>query len=398
MQRWTSLAIMMLVLAGVLVAGHDYLWVRLIQDTGAGFPTRRVMIGILGALAVGVPAAVIMARLVPPAWSTWWITPVYLWIGVSTLLVLSVAAVDLVRGGYSLAAFGLESPDPDRRRTLARLAAVVALTIGLGASGWAALEGRRVRVTRVEVPLKKLPKTLDGLSIVQLSDIHIGPVIGRRFVEKVVAMVNELSPDIIAITGDLVDATVEELAGEVAPLARLTSHCGTFFVTGNHEYYADAPRWCQHLGQLGIRVLRNEHVAIERGGQVLHLAGIDDYESERIDVGHRPDLTKAVAGRDLKRPLVLLAHQPRAIYEAVRHGVDLQLSGHTHGGQIWPLGWLQRIGQPVVAGLRKVNETFLYVSCGTGSSGPPMRLAAPAEITHITLRAAPECESPSLSG
>jgi len=387
MQRWTSLLLMMLVLAGVLVAGHYYLWTQLIRDTGVGFPTRRAMIGILAALAVGFPTAIIIARLVPPASSTWWITPVYLWIGVSTVLVLSVAAVDLLRNGYSLAASGLGATDPARRQALARFAAAVALTIGLGASGWAALEGRRVRIKRIEVPLKKLPKALDGLSIVQVSDVHIGPVIGRGFVEGVVAMVNDLAPDIVAITGDLVDATVEELSGEVAPLARLTSRLGTFFVTGNHEYFVDAPGWCQHLGQLGVRVLRNEHVAIERGGQVLHLAGMDDYESERIEVGHRPDLAKAVAGRDVTRPLVLLAHQPKAIYEAVRHGVDLQLSGHTHGGQLWPLGWLQRMSQPVVAGLKKFNDSFLYVSCGTGSSGPPMRLAAPAEITHITLRA-----------
>lgn len=387
MQRWTSLLLMMLVLAGVLVAGHYYLWTQLIRDTGVGFPTRRVMIGILAALAVGVPAAVIMSRLVPPSSSSRWITPVYLWIGVSTVVVLSVAAIDLVRGAYSLAAFGLGGPDPDQRRALARLAAAAALTIGLGASGWAALEGRRVRIKRIEVPLKKLPIALDGLSIVQLSDLHIGPVIGRGFVERVVAMANDLAPDIVAITGDLVDATVEELSGEVAPLARLTSRFGTFFVTGNHEYFADAPGWCQYLAQLGVRVLRNEHVAIERGGQVLHLAGIDDYESERIEVGHRPDLAKAVAGRDPSRPLVLLAHQPRAIRDAVRHGVDLQLSGHTHGGQLWPLGWLQRMSQPIVAGLKKFNDTFLYVSCGTGSSGPPMRLAARAEITHITLRA-----------
>lgn len=387
MQRWTSLLLMMLVLAGVLVAGHYYLWTQLIRDTGVGFPTRRVMIGILVALGVAFPAAVIIARFVPPASSTWWITPVYLWIGVSTVLVLSVAAVGLLRNGYSLAASGLGATDPDRRQALARFAAAVALSIGLGASGWAALEGRRVRIKRIEVPLKKLPKALEGLSIVQVSDLHIGPVIGREFVERVVAMVNDLAPDIVAITGDLVDATVEELSAEVAPLARLTARLGTFFVTGNHEYFADAPGWCKHLGQLGVRVLRNEHVAIERGGQVLHLAGIDDYESERIEVGHGPDLAKAVAGRDVTRPLVLLAHQPKAIYEAVRHGVDLQLSGHTHGGQLWPLGWLHRISQPVVAGLKKFNDTFLYVSCGTGSSGPPMRLAAPAEITHITLRA-----------
>ena len=135
------------------------------------------------------------------------------------------------------------------------------------------------------------------------------------------------------------------------------------------------------------RVLRNERVALERHGSVLHLAGIDDYESANFRVGHHADLPKAVAGRDPKLPLILLAHQPRAVHEAVQHGVDLQLSGHTHGGQLWPMGWLQRLGQPLVAGLARFGETFLYVSCGTGHSGPPMRFAAPAEITHIVLRA-----------
>ena len=156
----------------------------------------------------------------------------------------------------------------------------------------------------------------------------------------------------------------------------------------SHEYHAGAAEWCEHLGKLGIRVLRNEYVALERSGSVLHLAGIDDHESASFDIGHRPDLPKAVAGRDRSCPLVLLAHQPRAIHEAVRNAVDLQLSGHTHGGQLWPLTWLMRAGQPVVAGLVKFGETFVYVSRGTGHSGPPMRLAAPAEITDIILRSA----------
>jgi predicted MPP superfamily phosphohydrolase len=387
MERWTSLAAMLSVGAGVFAAGHYYLWARLIRDTGIGVPDRRALLWILGALVISFPLAVVGTRLVPPAVSGWWITPVYYWLGVSLLLVLSVAAVDLLRLGHAVITFGFEGVDPSRRRALARLGAAVALTVGLGAGAWAALEGRRIRVKRVEIPLKKLPKGLDGLRIVQLTDVHVGPTIGGTFIQRVVAMVNGLSPDIVAITGDLVDGSVEDLRGAVAPLANLTSTYGAYFVTGNHEYHADAVRWCEHLGHLGVRVLRNERVEIKRDGDAFDLAGVDDYEAERIPVGHRMDLPKAVAGRDPSRALVLLAHQPKAVHEAARHGVDLQLSGHTHGGQLWPMGWLQRLAQPVVAGLARFGETFVYVSCGTGHSGPPMRLGAPAEITEIVLRA-----------
>jgi predicted MPP superfamily phosphohydrolase len=398
MERWSSLALMMVVLSGVIAGGHHYLWARLIRDTGADLLDRRFLIALLGVLAVGFPVAVIAGRLVPPGVSTWWLTPVYLWIGVCVLLVLAVAAVDLVgalvRAAISVVASavpsGVEVPDPDRRQAFARVGAAVALTVGLGASAWAAVEGRRVRVKRVEVPLTKLPKALDGLRIVQLSDVHLGPTVRGPFIERIVAMVNGLSADVIAITGDLVDGSVEDLERDIAPLAKLTARHGTYFVTGNHEYHANAPRWCEHLGRLGVRVLRNERVAIERDGHTLDLAGIDDHEAAQFGIGHGMDLPKALTGRDPTRALVLLAHQPKAVHEAVRHGVDLQLSGHTHGGQLWPLGWFHRLTQPVVAGLARFGHTFVYVSSGTGHSGPPMRLGAPAEITEIILRAGAE--------
>jgi uncharacterized protein len=387
MGRWSSLVVYFLVGVPLIAGGHYYLWSRLIRNVGFTLPTERALTALLCGLAVSIPIAVVTSRLVPPDWSRWWVTPVYLWIGVACLLVLCVGAVDVLRTGYTFATSGLGRPDADRRQALARLAAISAAAVGLLVSGWAALEGRKVHVKRVEVPLKKLSRAFDGLRIVQLSDVHVGPTIGREFIEHVVATVNGLSPDVVAITGDLVDASVEDLEHHVAPLARLASTYGTFFVTGNHEYHAGAPEWCEHLGTLGMRVLRNERVALERHGSVLQLAGIDDYESANFRVGHRADLPKAVAGRDPKLPLILLAHQPRAVHEAVQHGVDLQLSGHTHGGQLWPMGLLQRLGQPLVAGLARFGETFLYVSCGTGHSGPPMRFAAPAEITHIVLRA-----------
>jgi len=388
MSRWISLAVSLVVGVGLIAGGHYYLWARLIRDVGFSLSTERALTWTLCALAANIPLAVATSRVVPPERSGWWVKPVYFWIGLSFLLLLSLAALDVLRIGYSLATFGFAGPDADRRQTWARLGAFVAVAIGLGATVWAAREARKLRVTRVEVPLKKLPRELDGLSIVQLSDVHVGPTIGRDFIERVVATVNALSPDIVAITGDLVDGSVKDLKHHVAPLADLTSKHGTYFVTGNHEYHSGAPEWCEHLGSLGVRVLRNEYVELGRDGHALHLAGIDDYESAHFGEGHRADLPKAVAGRDPSRALILLAHQPKAVHEAVRHGVDLQLSGHTHGGQMWPFGWLLRLQQPVVAGLAKFGETFVYVSCGTGYSGPPMRLHAPAEITRIILRSA----------
>lgn len=387
-EAWTSLSGFLLLGVGWLAFEHYYLWARLVRDVGLPKPAAWTLTWSLVVLAVSIPVGVFASRLVPPGLSVWWLTPVYVWIGVSTLLLMSLVVVDVLRVGASLSLMGAEPMDAGRRQALARMSAWVAVTAGVVASGWGLREGRRVRVKRLEIPLKKLPPELDGLSIVQLSDLHIGPMIGRDFVEHVVRTVNALAPDVVAITGDLVDGSVEDLERHVAPLADLTSSHGTYFVTGNHEYHADASRWCEHLGQLGVRVLRNEYVEVGRDGQVLHLAGIDDYESAHFDIGHRVDLPGAVAGRDTRRALILLAHQPKAVHEAILHGVDLQLSGHTHGGQIWPLGWLQRLGQPVVAGLARFSETWVYVSSGTGFSGPPMRLGAPAEITHLVLRAA----------
>nr|BDT36179.1 metallophosphoesterase [Myxococcus sp. MH1] len=357
--------------AGVAIVGgiHYYLWARLVRDVGFGPTTAFGLKALLVFLAASVPLGVIASRLVPYRWSVWWLEPIYLWLGTSMLLAMGLAVMEVLPITTSRAS-----------------SAAVVLVMGLGAAALAAHEARRVRVERVEIPLRKLPREFDRLRLVQLSDLHIGQTLGRAFLEEVVSQVNALAPDAVLITGDLVDGRVADIAADIAPLGALTSTYGTFFVTGNHEYHADAPEWCEHLGKLGVRVLRNEHVALERAGQVLHLAGIDDYEAAHFDVGHGPDLARAVEGRDRSKVLILMAHQPKAVQEAVRHGVDLQLSGHTHGGQFWPLRWLLRAGQPVVDGLRRVGDTLVYVSRGTGHSGPPMRLGVPPEITELVLR------------
>ena len=245
---------------------------------------------------------------------------------------------------------------------------------------------RNPSIVDVSIKLARLPCSMDGFTIVQLSDVHIGNTIGRDFVEKIVTRVNATDPDLIAITGDLVDGSVKQLREATAPLAELTAPHGVFFVTGNHEYYRGADSWIEHLQELGIRVLRNERVEIGDHQASFDLAGIDDH-SAGLWQGHGPDLKRALSGRDPLRELVLLAHQPRQVHQAKLHGVGLQLSGHTHGGQIWPWHYVVRLNQRgLLAGHYRFDETQLYVSSGTGYWGPPLRVASESEISRITLR------------
>lgn len=245
---------------------------------------------------------------------------------------------------------------------------------------------RRPSIVEVPIELDRLPPELDGFTIVQLSDVHIGNTIRRPFVENMVARANALSPDLIAITGDLVDGRVSSLRNDASPLAELEAPHGVHFVTGNHEYYSGADAWIEELRALGVRVLRNERVVVGEGDQSFDLAGIDDH-SARYWRGHGADLDGALRGRDPRRELVLLAHQPRQVRTAAKHGVGLQLSGHTHGGQIWPWHYLVKVQQGgYLAGGYQLRDTQLYVSSGTGYWGPPLRLGARAEITKVVLR------------
>ena len=248
---------------------------------------------------------------------------------------------------------------------------------------------RPAPVRPVTIRLERLPAALHGFSIVQLTDIHVGPTIGRRFVEDVVARTNALEPDLVAITGDLVDGHVSDLAESIAPLAQLRARHGVFFVTGNHEYFSGADAWVNELTRMGIRVLQNERVVIGNGVASFDLAGVDDPSA--VHYGGLPPneaVARALAGRDPTRELVLLAHQPRSALDAAPFGVGLQLSGHTHGGQLWPFGLIVLLQQPFTAGLHRHGQSQVYVSRGTGYWGPPMRLAAPSEITHLRLESA----------
>jgi predicted MPP superfamily phosphohydrolase len=244
----------------------------------------------------------------------------------------------------------------------------------------------RQQITEVSVPILNLPPSLNGFSIAQISDIHVGSTIKHGFVESIVRRVNELKPDMIAVTGDLVDGSVPRLAAHTAPLAQLTARYGAFFVTGNHEYYSGERAWTEEIRRLGIRVLKNEHVVLQHNGGSLVLAGVTDYSAHHFDPAQRSDPAAALRGAPADAGArILLAHQPSSATAAEKAGFDLQLSGHTHGGQFWPWSFFVRFFQPFTGGLNRLGSLWVYVNHGTGYWGPPNRFGVPSEITRITL-------------
>lgn len=270
-----------------------------------------------------------------------------------------------------------------RRLFLARSGAAVAGLTAVACVGAGVPQALgEPRRTRVRVPLARLPRQADGFRIAMVSDIHLGPTLRRGHTERLVRALNEFEADCVAIVGDLADGRVSELAGDVAPLTGLRSRYGTFFVTGNHEYYVEPERWLAHLPTLGIRVLRNERVALGP----IDLAGVNDLNA--VNSGDAADYEKALGGRDSSRPVVLLAHQPAQVFDAAKYQVDLQLSGHTHGGQLWPFMAVVKLQQPTVAGLDTVAGIPIFTSTGAGFWGPPVRLGAPPEVALIELTSA----------
>jgi hypothetical protein len=229
---------------------------------------------------------------------------------------------------------------------------------------------------------------LAGFTIVQLSDIHVGPTIKREYVQAIVDRVNELDADLIAITGDVVDGSVEQLRAHTAPLGQLSSRHGSYFVTGNHEYYAGAAAWMNEFERIGLRGLHNRHVVISHRGARFVLAGVTDFSAAAFDAAQASNPEAALAGSPPDLPRILLAHQPRSAIAAETAGFDLQLSGHTHGGQFWPWNHFVPLQQPFTAGLHQLGRLAVYTSRGTGYWGPPMRVGAPSEITRIRLRRA----------
>lgn len=292
----------------------------------------------------------------------------------------SGTAAHLAQPTPAVTAAAAPTPHAVSRRRFARIvagtaAAATAGTVGYGTYG--VLRGPRVK--RVQVPLAKLPRAAHGFRIAVVSDIHLGPILGHAHTTRIVDTINRTQPDLIAIVGDLVDGSVEDLGPAAEPLRGLRARHGSYFVTGNHEYFSGARQWVDHVRELGLTPLENAR----RPLPYFDLAGVNDIAGE--SEGQGPDFRAALGDRDRARSAVLLAHQPVVIDEAVRHGVDLQLSGHTHGGQLWPGEYVAELANPTVAGLERYGDTQLYVSRGAGAWGPPVRVGAPSDITVVEL-------------
>ncbi len=379
------MTIWLTVVVAITCAMHYLLWARLVRDTALPPTARRIgtaLVVLGGLVMLSAPIAHRAVEL-----PRWLVGSAWVWAGTVFLMTILLGAGDVGKllGGLAVR-LGGGSLDAERRLFLARVIGVGATASVTTMAGIGVREAlRRPQLRRVRVQLERLPAAMSGLMIVQISDLHVGATIRREEVADLVSRCNAIAPDLVAITGDLVDGSVEFLADAVAPLADLRARHGVFFVTGNHEYYSGADAWIAHLGTLGVRVLRNERVVIGDDEASFDLAGVDDWSAGPFGGGHGPDLERALAGRDGARELILLAHQPRQIHEAAAAGVGLQLSGHTHGGQIWPFNYLVRLQQPFVAGLDRLDRTQIYVSRGTGYWGPPMRVAAPAEVTLLEI-------------
>ena len=366
----------------ILTLLHIYIGVRLVPDLAFGTGGTAASIALLLLSSALVPAG-LLAPFMPHG--KWWDR--LAWAGLlamgwaSSLLVLTFAR-DVALLGLTL--LGAGSPGFTSRSALGvPLLALLVTLVGL-------VNARRTaRVVEVEVPIADLPAALHGYSIAQISDIHVGPTIKHAYLAAIVKRVNALGADAIAITGDLVDGTVQRLSQHTAPLAQLAAPDGAFFVTGNHEYYSGAEEWITEIRRLGLTVLMNEHVVRGRDGATLMIAGVADYTAHHFHPSHRSDPHAAAAGApDGIHVRILLAHQPRSASAAADAGFDLQLSGHTHGGQFFPWNLFVPLQQPYVAGLDRLRQLWVYTSRGTGYWGPPKRFGAPSEITLLRLVAA----------
>ena len=390
------------VLVGLM---HWYVWKRLVKDTTGPGRVRRIGTVAIVLLTLLVIATLMLSRVLSPDVARLFSWPGYIWFGLLVYLFMTLLVLELPRlalrgwlrrkpleatATTDAATPVVEPPakpeiNQSRRLFLARGAGLVAgaASVSLVGAGIGNALGPP-DLLRVPVRLRKLDPSLAGFRIAVVSDIHLGPLLGRSHTERIVRMINETEPDLVAVVGDLADGTVDELGDDAAPLRDLVAREGSFFVTGNHEYFIEPDAWVREMDRLGVHPLRNEGLTLTRGGASIELAGVTDLSGE--SVGDGPDFDRALSGRDVdNNPVVLLAHQPVQVDEAAARGVDLQLSGHTHGGQMYPFHHFVTLAQPAVSGLARVENTQLYVTRGAGFWGPPVRVGAPPDISVLEL-------------
>ena len=390
------MAVFMFVVPVLWMVFHVYLGRRLVGGSGLRGRARTIAWGLVGVMALLPPITFLALRRagVGPWSGVQWLG--YLFMGVSSIVFILVVVLDVFRLGRKLALklrpagpSPEAAPDGSRRAFLGRAVNLGIVGGAASVTGVGVVQAQMLpTVVEVDVPIAGLPPEAEGFRIVQITDVHVGPTIRGEFLDKVVDRINELEADAVVVTGDLIDGFVDQIGHEVAALGRIRARHGAFFVTGNHEYYWDGLAWCELVRSLGVTVLVNEHRVIDHDGAKLVLAGVPDVSAGGMVAAHASDPAKAREGAPEGCPTILLAHQPRSIYAAAEAGYDLMISGHTHGGQYFPMNLLVYLAQPYVAGLERHADTWIYVSRGTGYWGPPVRVGAPHEITLLRLVAA----------
>jgi uncharacterized protein len=404
------LAIVLIVVFGI----HFYLWWRLFRSTTRpGARLRRIGLWLIVAADVVLVSTLILTRL--DARLEWLAAVGYIWLAVMFYLLVTLAVLEIpaaiakrlaaprttvaaapdegalkpgaiaeaVRPDEPVDADGAETRT-NRRLFIARTTAIAAGVVAAGTTGYGvaqALGGPQLK--RRQIALSKLPRSMDGYRIALVSDIHLGPLAGRAHTQRIVDAINSMDADIVTVVGDLVDGTVEQLGPAAEPLRNLRHKNGAYFVTGNHEYFSGFEPWLTEVAELGLMPLRNQRVELPGG---LDLAGVNDVTGSGYH--DAPDFAKALGDRDPAKAVVLLAHQPVQVEQAAKYGVDLQLSGHTHGGQMVPFNLIVGLQQPVVSGYDVIQGTQIYVTNGAGFWGPPVRVGAPPDVTLIELRTA----------
>jgi predicted MPP superfamily phosphohydrolase len=381
MPQWASFAIFFSVVLSVYGGAHYYLYTWFIRWTKPTWHLRRIVALIFFFLVIAFPIARIMARYDLNSFNYVLTLVSYIWMGFSFYFFVLALGSDLILGVLKIFPFGSKpSIRPSLRFRRIQVACIAAGVLMIG--GYALGEARNIRTTRLEISLSGLPPAMDGFSLVQVSDIHYGMLTENGKLSRIVDRINDLQPDVVVITGDLVDEGVSHMEEMAFPLARLKSRQGIFAVTGNHEYYAGVDRAVAIMKKAGIRVLRNEKISLPGG---LQLLGVDDPTGSRRVGNPSPDFEKLLSQLDPKKPSVLLYHQPIQFAKVASSGIGLQLSGHTHGGQLFPIILISRLIYPLTPGIRQGEKSYLYVSRGVGTWGPPMRLGSPPEITLIRL-------------
>jgi uncharacterized protein len=367
--------------ATLLALLHVYIGTRILGDLPIGPLGVALGAGALAVSWLSIPLGFVSRRIAQRK-----LAERLSWLGSLAMGLFSSLFVLTLLRDVTLGVSALALSEPDlAAAAVASAIAVPALAVLASLIGFVNAR-RRARIVDVEVRIANLPEALRGFTIAQISDIHVGSTIKRGYVDAIVDAVNQLGADMIAVTGDLVDGSVRDLAPHTAPLARLTAKHGAYLVTGNHEYYSGEGAWTAEFRRLGLRVLKNEHVVLNHNGAAVVVAGVTDYSAHLFDPAQRSDPGIALAGAPSGAGAkLLLAHQPRTAPAASAAGFDLQLSGHTHGGQFWPWNLFVRLQQPFTAGLHRLNHLWVYVSRGTGYWGPPKRLGVPSEITRLRL-------------